>query len=111
PSSSDKIKGAVGNMSITSSLVASFINADITASAVIRSQIHEAINHFDGNHISFESVQELAVLATVPDKDIFLHITRQIAKVLQHSPILPNLVFRGLAVILSSCPEQIDLSN
>ncbi|KAF9345483.1 hypothetical protein BGX26_003073, partial [Mortierella sp. AD094] len=86
-------------------------NADINTKIAIRSRIQQVIKRFDMSNISFDTVQELVVLAAIPDRDIFLNIINQMLKVLCESPILLSIVLQGLAVILNSCPEQIDLTD
>ncbi|KAF9345450.1 hypothetical protein BGX26_003109, partial [Mortierella sp. AD094] len=95
----------------TSSLVASFIRADITTKTVIRSHIQQVIKQFDNNSISGESIQELVVLSTIPDQEIFLNIINQLFTTLRDAPIIPNIVLQGLAVILNTFPEEIDPLN
>ncbi|KAF9343115.1 hypothetical protein BGX26_006250, partial [Mortierella sp. AD094] len=51
----------------TSSLVNSYIKADPAAKAIIRDQVNKVIEQFEKSPISFDSVQELVVLANIPD--------------------------------------------
>ncbi|KAF9352391.1 hypothetical protein BGX26_009775 [Mortierella sp. AD094] len=96
-------------------LANSFVDANTknneSEKAAIRGWINKVIRQFDRKSISLESMQELAVLATIPDKEIFLEIIDQILKVQIDSPILPTLAIHGVAVILSSFPEEIDFKN
>ncbi|KAF9347820.1 hypothetical protein BGX26_000737, partial [Mortierella sp. AD094] len=107
---SEDINCNVDDAPNTSYLVASFNNGDSETSDILRSQIQEVIKQFDNSSISFASVQELVVLATIPDKEIFLDILNRMLKVLRDSPIQPSLVLQGLAV-MNSLPEEIDLSD
>ncbi|KAF9409736.1 hypothetical protein BGZ76_005631, partial [Entomortierella beljakovae] len=69
------------------------------------------IQQFDENSSSKESIQELAVLAAIPDQRIFIAIISQFLKVEKGSPAFPELTVYGLAVILTSAPEEIDLKE
>ncbi|KAF9092211.1 hypothetical protein BGX27_001868, partial [Mortierella sp. AM989] len=102
---------AVGEPLTTISLVTSFAKAESTSNSDILNLIKSVIMQFGKNFISLDTVQELVILATIPDKEIFLGIANQMLKALQDSHILSCVVLQGLAVILSSCPEKIDLSD
>ncbi|KAF9354224.1 hypothetical protein BGX26_007948, partial [Mortierella sp. AD094] len=102
---------AIGEPLTTISLVTSYAKAESTSKIDILNQIKPVIMQFDKNFISLDTVQELVILATIPDREIFIGIANQMLKVLRDSPILSCGVLQGLAVILNSCPEQIDLSN
>ncbi|KAF9354225.1 hypothetical protein BGX26_007949 [Mortierella sp. AD094] len=102
---------AVGEPLTTISLVTSYAEADGASKMELRNQIKLVIMQFDKNFISLDTVQELVILATIPDREIFIGIANQMLKVLRDSPILSCAVLQGLAVILNSCPEQIDLSS
>ncbi|KAG0005216.1 hypothetical protein BGZ79_006136, partial [Entomortierella chlamydospora] len=102
---------AVGEPLTTISLVTSYVKAESPSKVELRNQIKPVIMQFDKNFISLDTVQELVILATIPDREIFIGIANQMLKVLRDSPILSCEVLQGLAVILNACPEQIDLSN
>ncbi|KAF9111270.1 hypothetical protein BGX27_005162 [Mortierella sp. AM989] len=95
----------------TRSLVASFTTADVTGKAAIRNQISLIIKQSEKTPPTFSTIQELVMLSTIPDRDIFLNIINQILKVLRDSPILSCLVLHGLVVMLTSCSEGIDLTD
>ncbi|KAF9105236.1 hypothetical protein BGX27_009714 [Mortierella sp. AM989] len=95
----------------TSDLVASFNNADAITKVTICKEIQEVIKEFDTKSFSFESVQELVVLATIPDRSIFQGIISRMLNALQDSPLLPTVILQGLAVMLNSRPKEIDLKN
>ncbi|KAF9434375.1 hypothetical protein BGZ76_008116 [Entomortierella beljakovae] len=77
----------------------------------INMMIHNIIQQFDENFSSKESIQELAVLAAIPDQRIFIAIITQLLKVEKASPTFPELTIHGLAVILTSAPKEIDLKE
>ncbi|KAF9355064.1 hypothetical protein BGX26_007027 [Mortierella sp. AD094] len=95
----------------TSSLVTSFLKADVTTRNALRSHIQEVIIQFDNNSIPHDTIHELVVMATIPDIDIFRNIIDQMLQAFKESPHLPSEILQGLAVILNSCPEQIDLTS
>ncbi|KAF9401519.1 hypothetical protein BGX21_001420 [Mortierella sp. AD011] len=107
----DNTNCAVGEPLTTISLVTSYVKAESTSKIELHNQIKPVIMQFEKNFISLDTVQELVILATIPDKEIFIGIANQMLKVLRDSPILSCEVLQGLAVILNACPEQIDLSN
>ncbi|KAF9351443.1 hypothetical protein BGX26_010560 [Mortierella sp. AD094] len=111
PQISENIACNIDNAPDTSSLVLSFSNANKDTRDALRSRIQEVIKQFDNSSISFASVQELVVIATIPDKEILLDIINRMLKVLRESPIQPSVVLQGLAVVLNSLPEEIDLSD
>ncbi|KAF9407244.1 hypothetical protein BGZ76_006149, partial [Entomortierella beljakovae] len=77
----------------------------------INETIDQIIQRYGENSISKESIQELTVLASIPDQRIFIAIVTQFLKVEMNSPTFPELTIHGLAVILTSAPEEIDLKE
>ncbi|KAF9432133.1 hypothetical protein BGZ76_011212, partial [Entomortierella beljakovae] len=73
--------------------------------------IDKIIQQFCENSNSKEYIQELAVLAAIPDQRIFIAIISQLLKVEKDSPIFPELTIHGLAVVLTSAPMEIDLKE
>ncbi|KAG0019347.1 hypothetical protein BGZ80_005966, partial [Entomortierella chlamydospora] len=95
----------------TKDLVALFETADTEKRVEISCLIKKVIAQFDDSSVSFETVQELAVVATIPDKEIFTFLINQMIKALKDLPVLNGLLLQGLAVMLNSCPEDIDFEK
>ncbi|KAF9291174.1 hypothetical protein BGZ68_004879 [Mortierella alpina] len=74
-------------------------------------KIYDIINEFGPSGVTFDTVQELVVLADVRDREIFLHIVTKILHVLRDSSLLSGTTLQGLAVVLDSFPDDIDLSS
>lgn len=95
------------------SLVASF-NAD---SCIQENPSHHLIYKIIGQFqeqfksIPLSSVQELVVLAKIPDRDIYVSIIKQMISALKEEPLFNSLVLQGLAAAIYHCPEKVDLSN
>ncbi|KAF9427390.1 hypothetical protein BGZ76_002361 [Entomortierella beljakovae] len=86
-------------------------NASSEGKKSIYKQINKIIQQFDGSFCSSESIQELAVLADIPDQQIFIAIINQLLKIEMSSPTLPEITIHGLAIILTSAPIEIDLKE
>jgi hypothetical protein len=89
----------------------SFANSDHQSSLVIRGYINKIIHQFSLNPIDLGTIQELVVLTETKDKDIFIRVLDQLLKVQRDSIILSVLVIHGIAVVLGSATEEIDLSG
>ncbi|KAF9113375.1 hypothetical protein BGX27_001703 [Mortierella sp. AM989] len=107
---SHRMAGTAAEVPTTGSLVTSFNTEGITDTGKTIRNAKKTIEQFSKDSISLESVLELAVLATIPDRDIFLNIINQMLTALK-APLLPAIVLQGLAVMLNSCPEQVDLTE
>ncbi|KAI8596324.1 hypothetical protein EDD21DRAFT_8271 [Dissophora ornata] len=83
----------------------------MAAAYKIDNKVYDIIKEFGGSPITFDTVQELVAMANIPDRDIFLHITTKILNVLRDMPLLGSIPLKGLAVILDSFPEKIDLGS
>ncbi|KAF9975373.1 hypothetical protein BGZ75_000557, partial [Mortierella antarctica] len=92
-------------------LTAAFKTADDGARGHIKQKIYDIINEFGPSGVTFNTVQELVVLADIRDREIFLHIVTKILHVLRDSSLLCDIALQGLAVILDSFPDDIDLSS
>ncbi|KAF9405355.1 hypothetical protein BGZ76_006597, partial [Entomortierella beljakovae] len=95
----------------TLALANMFIRANDEEKKPINIMIEKIIQQFDENSSSKESIQELAVLASIPDQRIFIAIISQLLKVEKDSPTFPELTIYGLAVTLTSAPKEIDLKE
>ncbi|KAF9355244.1 hypothetical protein BGX26_006819 [Mortierella sp. AD094] len=95
----------------TSSQITPFVSADVTDRKGICSRIQEAIKQLGHDYIKPQLTKELMALATIPDAEIFIDIINQMLMALRDSPILLKEVLQGLAVVLNSCPRQIDLTD
>ncbi|KAG0008246.1 hypothetical protein BGZ80_003657, partial [Entomortierella chlamydospora] len=93
------------------SVVTSYINGNEKTKSVLRNQINEIISQFDNSFISLEAVQELVILAKIPDRLIFLHVITQMLKVLKEKPLLASIVLQGMAVAINFCPEEINMDD
>ncbi|KAF9975690.1 hypothetical protein BGZ75_000426, partial [Mortierella antarctica] len=104
----------VGDLSSGSdvhSLTAAYKTADDRARGNIRQKVYDIINEFGPSGVTFDTVQEVVVLANIRDREIFLHIVTKILHVLRDSSLLCEIALQGLAVILDSFPDGIDLSS
>ncbi|KAF8923911.1 hypothetical protein BGZ58_002380, partial [Dissophora ornata] len=82
-----------------------------TAAYKIDNKVYDIIKEFGESPITFDTVQELVSLADIQDRDIFLHITTKILNVLRDMPLLTSIALQGLAVILDSFPDKIDMGS
>ncbi len=73
----------------------------------------EIVAKFEEKPPSLERIQELVILATVPDRGLYQQIMGQLLKALREdrNPILYAEVAQGLAVIIEHPPEQLDLTH
>ncbi|KAF9172303.1 hypothetical protein BGX21_008883 [Mortierella sp. AD011] len=110
PSNTINIGSATFKPSNTKDLVTLF-KTDRTQRDAVTAQIGDIITLFNGSSVSFEKVQELVVLASVPDTDIFMSLINKMVKVIKDSPILRGVLLRGMAVMLNSCPDDVDFEN
>ncbi|KAF9278793.1 hypothetical protein BGZ68_008342 [Mortierella alpina] len=101
----------VDTISDVHSLTAIYRTGDDGARGNIKQKIYDIINEFGPSGVTFDTVQELVVLADVRDRDIFLHIVTKFLHVLRDSSLLCDIALQGLAVILDSFPDDIDLSS
>ncbi|KAF9345363.1 hypothetical protein BGX26_003227 [Mortierella sp. AD094] len=111
PPSATNAGSTSSNPSNTKDLVASFRTVDSAKQADIVRQIRDVVVQFEGTPISFDTVQELVVVATTPSECIFLQVINQMLKVLRDSPILYGVLLQGLAVVLNSCPDEFNFEN
>ncbi|KAF9094491.1 hypothetical protein BGX27_001413, partial [Mortierella sp. AM989] len=93
------------------SIVTSYIGADAETKLVLHGQINKIIKQFDTSFICLETVQELVILAKIPEKAVFLHVITQMLKALKEKPLLASTVLQGMAVALNSCPEEINMDG
>ncbi|CAO3563716.1 unnamed protein product [Mortierella alpina] len=109
--SADLAVCAFGTVSNVRSLTAAYETADEGARGIIEQQIYDIIKEFGQRQVTFETVQELVVLADIQDRDIFLHLVTEILRVLRDMPLLSDIALQGLAVILDLFPEDIDMGS
>ncbi|CAO3563834.1 unnamed protein product [Mortierella alpina] len=102
---------AFGTVSDVRSLTAAYKTADEGARGIIEQQIYDIIKEFGQCQVTFETVQELVVLADIQDRDIFLHLVTEILRVLRDMPLLSDIALQGLAVILDLFPDDIDMGS
>ncbi|KAF9949897.1 hypothetical protein BGZ72_008350, partial [Mortierella alpina] len=93
------------------SLKAAYKTADKKERETIEQKIYDIIKEFGRHQITFDTVQELVVLAEIQDPAIFLHIVAEILRVLKDSPLLSGIALQGLAVILDLFPDNVDMSS
>ncbi|KAF9968217.1 hypothetical protein BGZ70_005898, partial [Mortierella alpina] len=93
------------------SLMATYKCADDGAREIIKNKMYDIIEGFGQGPKTFDTVQELVVLAAFQDRDVFLHIVTKILSVLKETPLLSGIALQGLAVILDTVPDDIDLSS
>ncbi|KAF9428199.1 hypothetical protein BGZ76_002022, partial [Entomortierella beljakovae] len=114
--SSDSLPQGLTNYTIqdapsTLALAHMFRNANDADKKEIRDIIDKIIRGYDENSSSTEHIQELTVLAAIPDPQIFISIISQFLKIEMNSPTFPEMTIHGLAVILTSAPEEITLKE
>ncbi|KAF9403865.1 hypothetical protein BGZ76_007181, partial [Entomortierella beljakovae] len=95
----------------TNVLLRLFKSSDETVKTDCKNLIQESINQFNADVFDLPTLQELVVFSTIPDKDIFLRIIQKLLQVLESSHTFPIMLPYGLAVILSTYPEKLDLAN
>ncbi|KAF9274982.1 hypothetical protein BGZ68_000205 [Mortierella alpina] len=92
-------------------LTAAYKTADDEARGNIKQKIFDIINEFGPKGVTFDTVQELVVLADIRDREIVLCIITKILHVLRDSPLLSDIALQGLAVILDSFPDDLSLGS
>ncbi|KAF9197402.1 hypothetical protein BGZ49_002181, partial [Haplosporangium sp. Z 27] len=95
----------------TNAVVASYIAADGETRAILLKHINEIIDKFDTSSATLDTVRELVILGGIPDWDTFSRITERFLKAINGSILLQTTALQGLAVILNSCPEEIDMKG
>ncbi|KAF9573394.1 hypothetical protein EC968_008576 [Mortierella alpina] len=101
-----------GTLSDVRTLTAAYKTADDEARRIIEKKIYDIIKEFgESQIITFDTVQELVVLADIQDPVIFLHIVTRIFYVLRDTPLLSSIALQGLAVILDLFPGNVDLGS
>ncbi|KAF8976373.1 hypothetical protein BGZ46_008321 [Entomortierella lignicola] len=95
----------------TNTVVASFIAADEVARAILLIHINEIIDKFDTSSAALDTVRELVILGRIPVWDTFLRITEKLLKAIKDSILLQTTALQGLAVVLNSCPDEIDMKG
>ncbi|KAF9946439.1 hypothetical protein BGZ70_003217, partial [Mortierella alpina] len=108
---SGTIVGEVGSVTDVRSLMAVYQTADEGAREVIKTKFYDIIEGFAQGPKTFDTVQELVVLAAFQDRDVFLHIITKILCVLKETPLLSGIALQGLAVILDTIPGGTDLTS
>ncbi|KAF9398962.1 hypothetical protein BGX21_007011, partial [Mortierella sp. AD011] len=93
------------------SFVVSYIAADLETRKDLRNRIGNIINESDKSFVSLEMVQELVVIAKIPDRIVFLHVLTQMLKVLKEKPLVASIVVQGMAVAINSCPKEIYMDD
>ncbi|KAG0195727.1 hypothetical protein BGX28_000734, partial [Mortierella sp. GBA30] len=106
-----EIASDVGIVSDVCSMAAACKIADVKVRETIDNKAYDIIKQFGESPITFDTVQELVVLAEIQDRDVFLHITTKILHVLRDMPLLASIPLQGLAVILDFFPDEIDLGS
>ncbi|KAF9920440.1 hypothetical protein BGZ67_001287, partial [Mortierella alpina] len=98
-----------GTLSDVRSLTAAY--KDDGARENIKKKMYDIINEFGPSGVTFDTVQELVVLADNQDRDVFLHIVTKIPDVLRDMPLLCSIALQGLAVILDLIPADLDVGS
>ncbi|KAI1321456.1 hypothetical protein EDD11_005147 [Mortierella claussenii] len=102
---------AVGIEPDVRSMTSAYKTADDEAREIILDKAFGIIKQFGKSRITFDTMQELVVLADIQEEDVFLLITTKILHVLRDMPQLSRIPLQGLAVILNSFPDEIDLDS
>ncbi|KAF9272713.1 hypothetical protein BGZ68_002151, partial [Mortierella alpina] len=108
---SETVVSDFGTVSDVRSLTAAYKTADERARGIVKQKIFDIIDEFRPKGVTFDTVQELVVLAGIQDRDVFLHIVTKILDVLRNMPLLSSIVLQGLAVILDSFADDTDLRS
>ncbi|KAF8959665.1 hypothetical protein BGZ46_001714, partial [Entomortierella lignicola] len=95
----------------TNTVVVSFIAANDENRATLLIHINEIIDKFDTSSATLDTVRELVILGRIPVWDSFLRITEKLLKAIKDSILLQTTALQGLAVVLNSCPEEIDMKG
>ncbi|KAF9344739.1 hypothetical protein BGX26_003971, partial [Mortierella sp. AD094] len=95
----------------TNSVITTYIAADPETKSILRNRINDIIIQSDKSFISLEVVQELVILANIPDRAVFLHVITQMLKVLKEKPLLASIVVQGMAVAINSFPKEINMDD
>ncbi|KAF9200068.1 hypothetical protein BGZ49_009725 [Haplosporangium sp. Z 27] len=95
----------------TNTVVVSFITAGEETRATLLIHINEIIDKFDTDSATLETVRELVILGRIPVWDTFKRITEKLLKAIKVSILLQTTALQGLAVVLNSCPEEIDMKG
>ncbi|KAF9940343.1 hypothetical protein BGZ70_006344, partial [Mortierella alpina] len=101
----------VGLVTDVRSLMTAYKTADDGEREIIKTKMYDIIEVFGQGPKTFDTVQELVVLAAFPDRDIFLHIIASIVCVLRETPLLSGVALQGLPVILDTIPGDIELGS
>ncbi|KAG0196034.1 hypothetical protein BGX28_000214, partial [Mortierella sp. GBA30] len=109
--STDAVVSNVGIVSDVCSMVATHKTADDKSRETIVNKAYDIIKQFGESPITFDTMQELVVLAGIRDRKVFLHIITEILRVLKEKPLLSGIPLQGLAVILDSLPDEIDMGS
>ncbi|KAF9201491.1 hypothetical protein BGZ49_008266, partial [Haplosporangium sp. Z 27] len=108
---SGRIPCAFDEAQDTNTVVSSYIAADEETRAALLGHIGEIIDRFDTSSATLDTVRELVILGRIPDWDTFSRITEKLLKAIKDSTLLQTTALQGLAVILNSCPEEIDMNG
>ncbi|KAF9928834.1 hypothetical protein BGZ67_006736, partial [Mortierella alpina] len=108
---SETVVGDLGSVSDVRSLTAAYKTSDNGSREAIVKNIYSIIKEFGKHQLTFDTVQELVILADIHDRDIFLHLVTEILRVLKDKPLLSGITLQGLAVILDLFPDDIDLGS
>ncbi|KAF9437728.1 hypothetical protein BGZ76_011437, partial [Entomortierella beljakovae] len=109
--SQESIHCTINDVQSTLVLANMFQTCNVEERKQINIMIDKIIQQFDENSCSKESIQELTVLAAIPDQRIFIAIISQLLKIEKSSPTFPELTIHGLAVIVASAPKEIDFKE
>ncbi|KAF9429576.1 hypothetical protein BGZ76_001184, partial [Entomortierella beljakovae] len=109
--SQESPKYSINDVPSTLALVNMFSSANEEEMKSINTIIDNIIQQYNEDSRTKEYIQELTVLATIPEERIFRTIITQLLKIEQDFPTFPELTIHGLAVILTSAPKDIDLKE
>ncbi|KAF9574458.1 hypothetical protein EC968_006442 [Mortierella alpina] len=107
----EAVVGDLESASDVPSLTAAYKTAGKGAREIIKQRIFDIIKEFGEHQLTFDTVQELVVLADIDDPNIFLHVITKILCVLRDAPLLSNIALQGLAVILDLFSDGVDVGS
>ncbi|KAG0211802.1 hypothetical protein BGX28_007392 [Mortierella sp. GBA30] len=93
------------------SMVAAYKVANDKEQDIIVKKAYDIIKQFGESPVTFDTMQELVVLAGIQDRDILLRIITEILHISKEKHLLSGIPLQGLAVIFNSLSDEINLDS
>ncbi|KAI8599793.1 hypothetical protein EDD21DRAFT_355145 [Dissophora ornata] len=100
----EDVVSGVGIVLDVRSMTAAYKIANDEGREISDKRAYDIIKQFGESPVTFDTMQELVALADTQNRDIFLHVITMILHV-------TSIPLQGLAVILNSFPDKIDLGS